>query len=57
MSVSYRVAESRKEAMASIDLMLERYSRIRSEEVSRGGLVIIAAVYGKIVDGTVAFEH
>lgn len=45
-----RVAESRKDAIASIDLMLERYSRIRTEEVSRNGLIILAAVYGKIVD-------
>ena len=47
----YRVAESRKEAMASIDLMLERFTRIRFEEESRNGLVIVAAIYGKIVDG------
>jgi hypothetical protein len=33
--------------------MLERYSRIRTEEVSRNGLIILAAVYGKIVDGIV----
>ena len=46
-----RVAESRKEAMASIDLMLERFSRIRSEEQSKNGLVIVAAIYGKVVDG------
>jgi len=45
-----RVAESRKEAMASIDLMLERFTRIRFEEESRNGLVIVAAIYGKIVD-------
>jgi len=45
-----RVAESRKEAMASIDLMLERFSRIRSEEQSKNGLVIVAAIYGKVVD-------
>ena len=37
--------------MASIDLMLERYCRIRSEEASKNGLVIIVAVYGKIIDG------
>ena len=37
--------------MASIDLMLERFSRIRLEETSRNGLVIIAAIYGKVVDG------
>ena len=52
MLVTFRVAEGRKEAIASINLMLERYSRIRSEESSRNGLIIIAAVYGKIVEGT-----
>ena len=39
--------------MASIDLMLERYSRIQSEETLRNGLMISAAVYGKIFDGTI----
>ena len=48
-----RVAESRKEANASIDLMLERFRRIRSEEAAKNGLVIVAAVYGKLVEGTV----
>ena len=37
--------------MASIDLMIERYSRIRQEEESKNGLIILAAVYGKIIDG------
>ena len=37
--------------MASIDLMLERFRRIRSEEATRNGLLIVAAVYGKIIDG------
>ena len=46
-----RVAERRKVAMASIDLMIERYSRIRQEEESKNGLIILAAVYGKMIDG------
>ena len=37
--------------MASIDLMIERYSRIRQEEESKNGLIILAAVYGKMIDG------
>ena len=37
--------------MANIDLMLERFRRIRSEEATRNGLLIVAAVYGKIIDG------
>jgi len=47
-----RVAERRKVAMASIDLMIERYSRIRQEEESKNGLIILAAVYGKMIDDT-----
>ena len=47
-----KVAEAKKEAMASIDLMRERFKRIRQDEASRsGGLVIVAAVYGKLLDG------
>ena len=46
-----KVAEARKEAAASIDLMRERFNRIRHDEASRGGLVIVAAVYGKLLDG------
>ena len=49
--VTCRVAERRKVAMASIDLMIERYSRIRQEEESKNGLIILAAVYGKMIDG------
>ena len=51
LNLTIRVAESRKEAMASIDLMLERFRRIRSEEATRNGLLIVAAVYGKIIEG------
>ena len=46
-----KVAEARKEAAASIDLMRERFNRIRHDEASHGGLVIVAAVYGKLLDG------
>ena len=31
--------------------MIERYSRIRQEEESKNGLIILAAVYGKMIDG------
>ena len=47
-----RVALARTEAQASVDLMKERFSRIRTEEINRSGLVIILALYGKILDGT-----
>ena len=46
-----RVAEARKEAQASVELMTERFSRIRQEEFQKGGFVVILALYGKIVDG------
>ena len=45
------MAEAKKEAAASVDLMRERFNRIRHDEGSRGGLVIVAAVYGKLMDG------
>ena len=45
----FRVAESRREAEASIDLMRERYSRILTEEENKNGLVIVCALYGKLV--------
>ena len=43
------MAESRREAEASIDLMRERYSRILTEEENKNGLVIVCALYGKLV--------
>ena len=49
------MAEAKKEAMASIDLMRERFNRIRQDELARGGLVIVAAVYGKVLDGEFGF--
>ena len=50
-AVRERVAEARREALASIDLMRERFNRIRQDEAARGGLVIVAALYGKLLDG------
>ena len=52
-----KVAEAKKEAAASIDLMRERFNRIRQDEASRGGLVIVAAVYGKLLDGAFCFNQ
>ena len=43
-----RMAEKRKEAEAAVNLMSVAFSRIRSEEESRQGLVIITALYGKL---------
>jgi len=42
------VAEARREAEASIDLMRERFNRIRTEEENRGGLVVLLALYGQL---------
>ena len=50
------MAEAKKEAAASVDLMRERFNRIRHDEGSRGGLVIVAAVYGKLMDGGFLFR-
>ena len=50
------MAEAKKEAMASIDLMRERFNRIRQDELARGGLVIVVAVYGKLLDGEFGFR-
>ena len=56
-SIPYlKVAEAKKEAMASIDLMRERFNRIRQDELARGGLVIVVAVYGKLLDGEFGFR-
>lgn len=46
-----RMAEAKKVANSSIDLMMERFDRIRSDETAKGGLVILLAIYGKIYDG------
>lgn len=40
--------EKRKEAEAAIELMKATYSRIRDEEESKRGLLIIKAEYGKL---------
>lgn len=41
-----------RQARATIELMRETYSRIRSDEEKKKGLVIIKAVYGKLPAGT-----
>lgn len=46
-----RVAEKKAEAAAAISLMHETYLKIASEERSRGGLVILSATYGALVQG------
>ena len=46
-----RLAEARKDAIYSVELMRERYSRIVADEVAKNGLVILAALYGAILNG------
>lgn len=44
------MAEKKREAEAAVDLMSVQYERNYSEEEKRNGLLIISAIYGKIVD-------
>ena len=44
------MAEAKKEALNSIKLMQERYQRILNEEINKSGLVILVALYGKLID-------
>lgn len=46
-----KMLEKRKDAMAAQELMMATYNRIRDEESNKKGLVIIKAIYGKIVKG------
>ena len=41
--------QKQKEAQAAINLMRSQFERNRSEEESRGGLVIVQAKYGRII--------
>lgn len=43
-----RMAEKRREAEAATNLMSVTFTRIRSEEESRRGLVITSAIYGRL---------
>lgn len=42
--------EKKREAKAAVDLMQATYGRVRTEEESKNGLVILKAVYGKEAD-------
>lgn len=44
------MAEKKREAEAAVDLMTVQYERNCNEEEKRNGLLIISAVYGKVVD-------
>ena len=51
LSLHFRLAEARKDALASVDLMRARYSRIVADEMSKNGLVILLALYGRLLSG------
>ncbi|PZC75203.1 hypothetical protein B5X24_HaOG206558 [Helicoverpa armigera] len=49
MEANYeRLQEMQRQARATIELMRETYSRIRSDEEKKKGLVILRALYGKL---------
>ncbi|XP_056647859.1 dnaJ homolog subfamily C member 11 [Diorhabda sublineata] len=47
-----KLLEKRREAAAAQDLMTVTYNRIRDEESNKKGLVIIKAIYGRIMKDT-----
>ncbi|KAL4717593.1 hypothetical protein ACJJTC_000742 [Scirpophaga incertulas] len=57
MEANYeRLQEMQRQARAMIELMRETYSRIRTAEEKKKGLVIIKAVYGKLPAGETSHE-
>ncbi|XP_053624260.1 dnaJ homolog subfamily C member 11 [Plodia interpunctella] len=57
MEANYeRLQEMQRQARATVELMRETYSRIRSDEEKKKGLVILKAVYGKLPQGASAHE-
>ncbi|XP_068632767.1 dnaJ homolog subfamily C member 11 [Battus philenor] len=51
-----RLQEMQQQARATVELMRETYSRIRSDEEKKKGLVIVRAVYGKLPAGAESHE-
>lgn len=47
----------KREATAAVNLMRETFSRIRSDEESRKGLVVVRALYGPIATLSVPAER
>ncbi|XP_019878016.1 dnaJ homolog subfamily C member 11 [Aethina tumida] len=45
-----KLIEKRKEALAAQELMTATYDRIKTDEENKKGLVIIKAIYGKLID-------
>lgn len=50
------MAEKRREAEAAVDLMSVQFERNRGDEEKRNGLIIIRAIYGKIVNESTSIE-
>lgn len=46
-----KLAQKRKEAQAAVDLMTVTYTRICEEEENKRGLIIVKALYGKLITG------
>ena len=42
--------EKKREAKAAVDLMRETFTRVRSEEEAKKGLVIVKALYGHFIN-------
>ncbi|XP_063374234.1 dnaJ homolog subfamily C member 11 [Cydia amplana] len=51
-----RLQEMQRQARATVELMRETYSRIRSDEEKKKGLVILRALYGKLPAGASSHE-
>ncbi|CAH1647522.1 unnamed protein product [Spodoptera littoralis] len=57
MEANYeRLQEMQRQARATVELMRETYSRIRSDEEKKKGLVILRAIYGKLPSGASGHE-
>lgn len=50
-----RLFEAKKEAAHSVELMRERYNGICSDETAKNGLIIVVALYGKLLNGNQIF--
>jgi DnaJ family protein C protein 11 len=48
------MAEKKREAQAAVELMRATFARVRSDEEAKRGLVIIKALYGRVVNVTVS---
>ncbi|XP_049843446.1 dnaJ homolog subfamily C member 11 [Schistocerca gregaria] len=47
-----RMAETRREAQAAVELMRATFARVRADEEARRGLVVVRALYGRLMPTT-----